>query len=116
MKKLLFCLGLLIPVFLFSQQVPRGLTAANGQYIGFYEYKPPAYSTNTTQTFPLIIFLHGIGERGDGTSTLSSVLNVGIPRNIHYGLTDMSFNYNGTQQSFLVLSPQLSFNYGNWQT
>ncbi|HEX6180686.1 MAG TPA: hypothetical protein VFZ47_05530, partial [Chitinophagaceae bacterium] len=115
MKKLLFVLGLLVPVLLSAQQVPRSLTAANGQFIGFYEYKPPMYSSDPNAKFPLIIFLHGIGERGDGSSTLSSVLNVGIPRNIHYGLTNMQFNYNGTQQGFLVLSPQLSYNYGNWQ-
>ena len=115
MKKLLFVLGLLVPVFLSAQQVPRSLTAANGQFIGFYEYKPPMYSSDPNAKFPLIIFLHGIGERGDGSSTLSSVLNVGIPRNIHYGLTNMQFTYNGTQQGFLVLSPQLSYNYGNWQ-
>src|SRR5829696_9093209 len=115
MKKLLFGLGLLVPFLLSAQQVPRSLTAPNGQFIGFYEFKPPNYSTNPTAKFPLIIFLHGIGERGDGSSSLSAVLNVGIPRNIHYGLTDMTFNYNGTQQSFLVLSPQLSYNYGNWQ-
>jgi predicted esterase len=115
MKKLLIGLGLLLPFLLHAQQVPRSLTASNGTFIGFYEYKPPAYNTQPTAKFPLIIFLHGIGERGDGSSSLSAVLNVGIPRNIHYGLTDMSFNYNGTQQSFLVLSPQLSFNYGSWQ-
>jgi predicted esterase len=115
MKKLLFGLGLLIPYLLSAQQVPRSLTAPNGTFIGFYEYKPPMYSTNTTAKFPLIIFLHGIGERGDGSSSLSAVLNVGIPRNIHYGLTNMQFNYNGSTQGFLVLSPQLSYNYGNWQ-
>jgi len=108
-------LGLMMPVFLSAQQVAKNLTASNGVFIGFWEYKPPTYNTNPSAKFPLIIFLHGIGERGDGTSTLNSVLNVGIPRNIHYGLTDMTFNYNGTQQSFLVLSPQLSYNYGNWQ-
>jgi hypothetical protein len=116
MKKLLFGLGLLVPFLLQAQQVPRSLTASNGTFIGFYEYKPPAYNTQSTAKFPLIIFLHGIGERGDGTTGLPAVLNVGIPRNIHYGLTDMSFNYNGSQESFLVLSPQLSYNYGNWQT
>lgn len=113
MKKLLFGLGLLMPFLLSAQQVARSVTASNGTFIGFYEYKPPTYSSGAKS--PLIIFLHGIGERGDGSSTLSSVLNVGIPRNIHYGLTNMVFNYNGSQQGFLVLSPQLSYNYGNWQ-
>ncbi len=115
MKKLLFVLGLLVPVLLSAQQVARSLTAANGQFIGFWEYKPPMYSSDPNAKLPLIIFLHGIGERGDGSSTLNAVLNVGIPRNIHYGLTNMQFNYNGSTQGFLVLSPQLSYNYGNWQ-
>jgi predicted esterase len=110
MKKLLFGLGLLMPFLLSAQQVARSLTAANGTFIGFLEYKPPMYSTNTTAKFPLIIFLHGIGEKGDGSpaSLNSSVANVGIPRNIKYGLTNMQFNYNGTTQAFLVLSPQLN--------
>lgn len=115
MKKLLFGLGLLMPFLLSAQQVARSLTASNGTFIGFYEYKPPTYSASSSAKSPMIIFLHGIGERGDGSSTLSSVLNVGIPRNIHYGLTNMVFNYNGSQQGFVVLSPQLSYNYGNWQ-
>jgi predicted esterase len=113
MKKLLFGLGLLMPFLLSAQQVARSVTASNGTFIGFYEYKPPTYSSGAKS--PMIIFLHGIGERGDGSSTLSSVLNVGIPRNIHYGLTNMVFNYNGSNQGFVVLSPQLSYNYGNWQ-
>lgn len=112
MKKLLFGLGLLMPFLLSAQQVARSLTATNGTLIGFLEYKPPMYSTNTTAKFPLIIFLHGIGEKGDGSaaSLNSSVANVGIPRNITYGLTNMQFNYNGTTQAFLVLSPQLNVN------
>ncbi|HYC27410.1 MAG TPA: hypothetical protein VEB42_01325, partial [Chitinophagaceae bacterium] len=114
MKKLLFALGLLVPFLLSAQQVPRSLTAANGTFIGFYEYKPPLYTQNPTRKFPLIIFLHGIGERGDGSSSLSAVLNVGIPHYINMGMTDMQFNYNGTTEGFLVLSPQLYYGTGYW--
>src|SRR5947207_2585212 len=114
MKKLFFGLGLVLPFLLSAQQVPRSLTAANGQQIGFYEFKPADYNSNSSANFPLIIFLHGIGERGDGSSTLSNVLNVGLPHYINMGAT-MSFSVNGQQQSFLVLSPQLSYNYGSWE-
>src|SRR5689334_4064763 len=114
MKKLFFALGLLLPLLLSAQQVPRSLTAANGTFIGFYEYKPPLYTQNPTRKFPLIIFLHGIGEQGDGSSTLSGVLNIGIPHYINLGLTDMQFNYNGTTEGFLVLSPQLRYGTGYW--
>ena len=73
-RKLLFLLlGFLLTYYSSqSQLVAKGLTASNGQFIGFYEYKPTNYTTNTK--YPVIIFLHGIGERGNGTTQLSAVL------------------------------------------
>jgi predicted esterase len=97
---------------LAAQQVPRSLTAANNVFIGFYEYKPVNYSPTTK--YPLIIFLHGIGERGNGTTELPAVLNNGVPKEINSG-HNMTFTYNGDTRTFLVLSPQLSKSYGNWQ-
>ena len=97
-----------------AQQVAKGLTAANGQYIGFYEYKPTDYASRPSEKFPIIIFLHGIGERGNGTSELPNVLGQGIPKYIANGST-MTFWWNGKYETFLVLSPQLSRNYGDWQ-
>ena len=98
----------------FSQQVPKGLTAANGTYIGFMEYKPTDYDANPNTRYPLIIFLHGIGERGDGTTQLSYVCANAIPKYISQGCP-MRFYVNGQWQTFLVLSPQLSTMYGSWQ-
>ena len=106
-RKLLF----LLLGFLFSyhitqaQQVPKGLTASNGQFIGFYEYKPVDYNTNTK--YPVIIFLHGIGERGNGTTELSRVLGNGTPQYIRDG-HNMRFFWNGKWETFLVLTPQLA--------
>ncbi|HYJ37466.1 MAG TPA: hypothetical protein VEV87_02575, partial [Chitinophagaceae bacterium] len=110
MKKLFFGLILLVPFLVSAQQVARSLTASNGQLVGFYEFKPADYNNNPSATFPLIIFLHGIGERGDGLGGLVNMVGVGIPGYINRGAT---MNFNG--QSFLVLSPQLHFNYGSWQ-
>ncbi|MBC7848751.1 MAG: hypothetical protein H7Y31_03405, partial [Chitinophagaceae bacterium] len=59
---------------LIGQQVGRGLTASNGVFIGFYEYKPTDYSANPNEKYPVMIFLHGIGERGNGSTELSMVL------------------------------------------
>src|SRR6185436_9469948 len=114
MKKLFIAGLLLAPIFLFSQQVAKNLTASNGTYIGFWQYTPTDYSANPTTKYPLIIFLHGIGERGDGVNNLPSVLGQGIPKNINEGHT-MRFFWNGKWETFLVLSPQLSTNYGDWQ-
>ena len=89
----------------FSQQVEKGLNSSTGDYLGFLEYKPADYSSNTTTKYPLIIFLHGIGERGNGTTMLQDVTCCGIPRIIRLG-NKMRFTWNGKTETFLVLSPQ----------
>ncbi|MEO5639325.1 MAG: hypothetical protein ABIR15_19485, partial [Chitinophagaceae bacterium] len=76
-----FMLGLgLLPfcVSVFSQQVAKTIpnsTSPDG-VIGFLEFKPKDYGT---QKHPLIIFLHGIGERGNGTSQINGVAANAIP-------------------------------------
>ena len=112
MKKLFFglCMLALIPFFGSAQQVARSLTASTGELVGFYEFKPADYNANPNAKFPLIIFLHGIGERGDGQAGLANVLNAGIPHYINMGAT-MRFTVNRQKKSFLVLSPQLNYNY-----
>ena len=45
--------------------------------IGYYEYLPKGYSASN-ENYPTIIFLHGIGERGNGTTQLSRVLRHGL--------------------------------------
>ncbi len=98
---------------LYAQQVAKSLTSSGGIFIGFYEYTPTDYSVDTTSKYPLIIFLHGIGERGNGTTDLPKVLVNGIPKSIQQG-HPMRFFWNGKWQTFLVLSPQLSTAYGYW--
>jgi hypothetical protein len=98
-----------------AQQIARGLTGSNGVFIGFYEYKPVDYNNDPSVKYPLIIFMHGIGERGNGTSDLPNLLNIGIPRYIKDG-HPMRFFWNGKWETFLVLSPQLSPAYGGWPT
>jgi len=103
----------LAPFLISAQQVAKSLTAQNGTFIGFYEYKPTDYATQTSTRYPVIIFMHGIGERGNGTSELSRVLANAIPRYINAG-HPMRFTWNGKTETFLVLSPQLSASYGDW--
>jgi hypothetical protein len=104
---------LLLMVISFTasgQQIPKSLLAKNNVQIGFYEYKPVDYTLNPSKKYPLIIFLHGIGERGNGTTELSKVLDHGIPKLIRDGAT-MKFN----GETFLVLSPQLPTWLGMWE-
>lgn len=103
----------IIPLIAASQQIPNSLTAANGTFIGFWEYKPVDYSANPNEKYPIIIFLHGIGERGDGTTQLGNVLANAIPKYIANG-HPMRFFYNGKWETFLVLSPQLRGDLWSW--
>ncbi|MDF2187500.1 T9SS type A sorting domain-containing protein [Paraflavitalea sp. CAU 1676] len=114
MKKLLLCLSVLITLTVSAQHVPKGLTAANGEFIGFYQYTPLDYSTNVNTKYPVIIFLHGIGETGNGTTELSKVIGLGVPGAIEAG-SKMTFTWNGKTETFLVLSPQLNGKWGGWQ-
>jgi len=73
---------------------PAGTT---GAYWGYLEYLPSGYNNN--EKFPLLISLHGIGEKGNGTSELGKVLNQGIPKLINMGKWP-------NDRPFVVVAPQ----------
>ena len=111
---LFFFFLLIFQSFLFSQQVAKTIpnsTSPDG-LIGFLQFTPPDYGS---QKHPLIIFLHGIGERGNGTTQIGTVANNGTPNYCAHGAT-MRFTVGGVTSSFVVLSPQLSVQYGYWPT
>jgi predicted esterase len=66
---------------------------------GFWEYLPAAYGSGAK--FPLLIFLHGLGENGDGTTQLGTVNNTGLPQLIKN-------NQWPATRPFIVLAPQNS--------
>lgn len=98
---------------LYAQQIEKHLTLPNKEEIGFLEYKPANYSTEGNVKHPVIIFLHGIGERGNGTTQLKNVARIGLPRMIRMG-HDMKFTWNGKSETFLVISPQCPKKYSMW--
>ena len=95
----------------FSQNTARSINIPNGR-IGYLEHLPKDYNKDGKR-YPVMIFLHGIGERGNGTSDLNKVKKNGPPKLIERG-DDMSFSVNGKQESFIVASPQLPSNYNSW--
>jgi len=116
----LFCLALLFstPGLLFSQK--RTLTAHPSTIVdsfihGFYTSLPASYSTGTKK-YPLLVFLHGIGEIGDGSAgALPAVLRNGPPMQINYQVNNNVNAYfpdpvtvNGKSFEFIVVSPQLN--------
>lgn len=77
-----------------GRQLPRPLPNPAG--LGYHEYLPAGYGAGAR--FPLIVFLHGSGERGDGSRReLARVLDHGPPRLLA----------EGAELPAIVISPQL---------
>jgi gliding motility-associated-like protein len=111
----LFIVGRWFGLFVFLLSASSGLAQqtakkdVNGR--GYLEYLPPGYNDNS-DIYPVIIFLHGQGERGIGSpSALEKVKKHGPPKHINNG-HNMCFEYNGVEECFVVLSPQT--NSYNW--
>jgi len=79
----------------------------NANTKGFYEYLPEGYNASGTQTYPLILFIHGMGELGDGSAAkLPLVLRNAIPKLISQSKFPTSFTVNGQTFRFVIISPQ----------
>ncbi len=77
---------------LTAAQIPQRLNRKVNLGIDYLLYLPEDYNT-TQQDFPLIVFLHGIGERG---TDVNQVKSNGLPKRIEQG----------NQFPFIVVSPQ----------
>jgi pimeloyl-ACP methyl ester carboxylesterase len=88
-------------------QTARYITT-NPRSNAFYEYLPQGYNSGN-ETYPLIVFIHGLGELGAGNaSTLPLVLRNGTPKQISQGIFPASFTVNGVTSKFIVISPQFT--------
>lgn len=96
----------------FSQNATRSIDVPNYGKIGYLEHLPSDYNKSSTD-YPVLIFLHGAGERGNGTSDLSRIKKQGPPKYVEEG-HQMSFTAGGKKESLIVISPQLPSNYNSW--
>ncbi len=94
-------------VYTSNAQQTAKVTPSN---IAYLEYLPKDYGSNN-QNYPVVIFLHGIGERGSNSNdhevlktSVQDVAKVGLAQYIKYG----------THYPFIVISPQLKSSYGTW--
>jgi len=114
MQKWLFFLCLSFPFVLMAQKTAKMVDGPRGK-IGFYQYLPPAYKNGEGEKHPLIIFLHGIGEKGTGSvEDLKKIDCCGIPKYLNLGHS-MEFTWNGKKEGFVILCPQLYSRYGTWE-
>lgn len=72
---------------------------------GFYRALPARYDS-TSKKYPLLVFLHGSGEMGNGTTDLSKVLKNAVPALISKKKFPANFTSGGKNFSFITLSPQ----------
>ena len=67
----------------------------------------PADYNNSGKNYPVIIWLHGAGQLGQGNTTdLPKVLQLGLPNVISSGGFPATFTVADTDYSFIVISPQ----------
>jgi len=89
-------------------QVPVSLHI-NKNVGGYYEALPPNYADSPEKTFPLLIFLHGGGEKGDGSPEMLPLLTRNsVTKRVHEGTLPSRFTVNGVDYSFIIISPQFA--------
>jgi predicted esterase len=80
-----------------SDRLTERPLGTDGAPNGFQEYLPPGYYDNVPR--PLLVFWHGIGEDGNGTTDLHKLTANGIPQLIANDTWP-------SDRSFIVLMPQ----------
>lgn len=107
--KLIFTLALACAISA-STALAQQTAKITSSGIGFLEYLPQDYNNNANK-YPIVIFLHGIGERGTTStdpatllSSVQSVARVGLAKYVKYG----------AHYPFIIISPQLKSSYGTW--
>ncbi|MFT4022416.1 MAG: PKD domain-containing protein [Flavihumibacter sp.] len=93
-----------------AQHTKITLSAPVGVVKGYLEHLPDDYAANPGKTYPLLLFLHGLTETGNGTATdLEKLANVaGTPLQITQGKFPSSFTVNGESFKYIVICPQFS--------
>lgn len=97
---------LLVSSFIFQSTNARAQNQVSKETPGgtwYYEYIPADYNSNSDD-YPIMFFFHGLGERGNTEGDLTKVAKNGPPLHVK----------NGHEFPFILISPQLKTNLGNW--
>ncbi len=89
-----------LPADTGGEHIAQVLGTTSADY-GYYVYLPGGYE-EVSSNYPLLVFLHGLGERGDGSSNmdvLNRVLKNGPPKMIQNGSWSPKY-------PMIVVSPQ----------
>src|SRR4030095_9281746 len=80
-------------------------TDVNANCAGFYKALPARYDS-TTKKYPLLIFLPGVGELGNGVSDLPKLLGNAVRRLLIQKKFPAQFTVGEKVFSFIVINPQ----------
>jgi len=103
---------LVMPRRAFSQgdQTKIAVTMNSSSTLNAWLHLPDDYG-QTTQQYPLLIFIHGVGEGGN----INDVLRHGVPKMIANG-AKMQYTVGGKLFKFITVSPQIVGGWANQQT
>ncbi len=78
----------------------RYLSETTGKVRDYYVFLPKGYESDTSRKWPVLLFLHGAGERGNGLSDLEKVL-------VHGPLMEAWIQ--GRDLPMIIVAPQAAF-------
>lgn len=82
-------------------------TQAINSNIGGYFVALPSNYTKTSNAFPLLVYMHGAGQMGNGSTDLHLLLKDGVAQVLRDKKFPGSFTVNGNTHSLIVLMPQV---------
>ncbi len=84
-----------------AQRITKKMTNTG---LGYLEYLPLDYASSG-KAYPVIIYLHGANETGNGTTELDKVSKWGPLKAVNEG-NELCFTVNGKSRCFIVIAPQ----------
>jgi dienelactone hydrolase len=111
-KFFIFCGLFFLSVGMLKVSAQQVFKTTAASVIAYLEYVPQDYNTNSDK-YPIVFFLHGVGERGPNSTDLAT-LQGSIDLVTRHG--PPQYVKAGTQFPFILISPQLKSNNAQWTT
>ena len=89
-----------------SSLILKGITKSIAPEIGGYYQALPSNYDSSGEQYPVIIFLHGAAQLGNGRGELSRLLFYGAMRMIKDSIMPVSFNHQNKDFTYLYFAPQ----------
>lgn len=87
--------------------VVKAVTNSVGNVSGYIAGLPARYDS-TTKNYPLLVFVHGMGQLSGANAKLSSILELGVSKLLQQQQFPASFTVKGQASSFIVAAPQFT--------